>query len=103
VCRRRILLIGYPELSVYIVRWTQTFEAIVLMSRKHQPARAVQIFHRVVPSLVLKTVGIMRRVYRAFVAFDDPDRDLAQFIESWVFHSCDQFLVPWPHGVEPYA
>ncbi len=36
-------------------------------------------------------------------AFDDPDRDLAQFIESSVFHRCDQFLVPWPRGVEPYA
>jgi hypothetical protein len=56
------------------------------MSRKHQPTRAVWIFHRVVPSLVLKIVEVMRRVHRAFEAFDDPDRDFAQFIESRVFH-----------------
>jgi hypothetical protein len=73
------------------------------MSRKHQPARAVWTFHRVVPSLALKIVGVMRRVHRAFEAFDDPNWDLAQFIESRVFHMCDQFLVPWPRGVEPYA
>jgi hypothetical protein len=54
------------------------------MSHKHQPTRPVWIFHRVVPSQVLKTVRIMRRVHRAFEAFDDPDRDLAQFIESRV-------------------
>jgi hypothetical protein len=47
------------------------------MGRKHLPARAVWIFHQVVLSLVLKTVGIMHRVHRAFEAFDDPDRDLA--------------------------
>jgi hypothetical protein len=50
-------------------------------------------FHRVIPNLVLKTVGIMRRVSRAFEAFDDPDQDLAQFIELRGFHKCDQFLV----------
>jgi hypothetical protein len=72
------------------------------MSHKHQPARAVWIFHQVVSSLVLKTVGILRLVRRAFEAFDDPDWDLAQFIESRVFHKCDQFLVPWPHGIEPW-
>jgi hypothetical protein len=55
------------------------------MSRKHQPARAVWIFHQVFPSLVLKTVGIMRRARRAFEAFNDPDRDLAQFIKSRIF------------------
>jgi hypothetical protein len=47
------------------------------MSRKHLPARAVWIFHRVVPSIMLMTVGVMRRVHRAFKAFDDPDWDLA--------------------------
>jgi hypothetical protein len=73
------------------------------MSHKHQPAWIVWIFHRVVSSLVLKTLGIMHRVSRALEAFDDPDRDVAQFIESRVFHRCDQFLVPWPRGVEPYG
>jgi hypothetical protein len=45
----------------------------------------------------------MRQVRRAFEAFDDPDRDLVQFIESLVFHRCEQFLVPWPRDIEPYA
>jgi hypothetical protein len=52
---------------------------------------------------VLKTIGVMHQVHRAFEAFDDPDWDLARFIESRVFHMCHQFLVPWPRGVEPYA
>jgi hypothetical protein len=73
------------------------------MSHKHQPAWAVWIFYLVVPGLVLKTVCVMRRVRRAFEAFNDPDQDLAQFIESRVFHLCDQFLVPWSRGIEPYA
>jgi hypothetical protein len=81
---------------VYIVSWTWTFKVVVPMSRRHQPAWAVWIFHRVVPSLVLKTVVVMHQVCRALKAFDDPDQDLAQFIESRVFHRCDQFLVPWP-------
>jgi hypothetical protein len=59
VCRIRVLLIGHSGLSVYIVSWTRTFEAVVPMSRKHQPARTVWIFHRVVPSQVLKTMGVM--------------------------------------------
>jgi hypothetical protein len=42
-------------------------------------------FHRVVPSLVLKTVGIMCRVHRTFEAFGDLDQDLAQFVEPRVF------------------
>jgi hypothetical protein len=50
----------------------------VPMSPKHQPVWVVWIFHRVVPSLVLKTIGAMHRVRRAFEAFDDPDQDLAQ-------------------------
>jgi hypothetical protein len=52
---------------------------------------------------VLMTIGIMRRVRRAFETFDDPDRDLAHFIESRVFHRYDQFLVSWSIGIEPYA
>jgi hypothetical protein len=54
-------------------------------SRKHQPAQAVWIFHRVIPSLVLRTVSIMCRIHRAFEAFDDSDRDLAQFVELRIF------------------
>jgi hypothetical protein len=50
---------------------------------------------------VLKTVSIMHRVHRAFEAFDDPDQDLAQFIEPRIFPMCDQFLVPWSRGIEP--
>jgi hypothetical protein len=60
-----------------IVSWTQTFEAIVHMSRRHHPVQVVWIFHRIVFSLVLRTVSVMRRVHKAFEAFDDPDQDLA--------------------------
>jgi hypothetical protein len=80
-----------------------TFEAVVPMSHKHQLAQSVWIFHRVVLILVLKIVGIIRRVHKAFEVFDDPDQDLAQFIESRVFHRCDQFLVLWSCDVELYA
>jgi hypothetical protein len=59
-------------------------------NRKYQPAHAVWIFHRVVSSLVLKTVR--HRVHRAFEAFDDPNWDLAQFVELRIFPSCDQVL-----------
>jgi hypothetical protein len=62
-------------------------------SRIYQLARAVWIFHQVVPSLVLKTMGIMRRVCRAFEAFDDSDQNHAQFVELRIFLKCDQFLV----------
>jgi hypothetical protein len=72
------------------------------MSRNHQSARTVWIFHRVVPSIVLRTVGIMRRVHRAFEAFDDPDRDLARFVELRIFPRCDQFLVSWSHDLESW-
>jgi hypothetical protein len=54
----------------------------------------------VVPILVLKTVGIVCRVHRTFKAFDDLDRDLAQFVEPRVSSRCDQFLVLWVRGVE---
>jgi hypothetical protein len=67
----------------------------------YQPAWAVWIFHWVVPSLVLKTVSIMRRVHRAFEPFDVPDWDLAKYVELRVFCRCDQFLVHWPCGIEP--
>jgi hypothetical protein len=73
------------------------------MSHKHQPARAVWIFHQVVPSLLLKTVGVVCQVRRAFEAFIDSDWDLVQFIETRVFHRYDQFLLPWLRVIEPYA
>jgi hypothetical protein len=76
-------------------------QAIVYESCMYQPAQTVWIFHRVVPSLVLKTVRVMHQVHRAFKAFDDPDHDLAQFVELRVFPKCDQFLVPWSRGIEP--
>jgi hypothetical protein len=40
---------------------------------------------------VLKTVGVMHQVRRAFEAFDDLDQDLTPFIELRVFPKCDQF------------
>jgi hypothetical protein len=52
---------------------------------------------------VLKTVGVLHQDRRAFEAFDDPDQDIAQFIESRVFHRCEHFLVPWSCDIEPYA
>jgi hypothetical protein len=97
----RILPSYHPSLSVCIVSRTQTFEAIVYQSHKYQLTLAVWIFHQVVPSLVLKTVGIMRRVHRAFEAFDDLDQDLAQFIELRIFPRCDLFQVSWPRDIEP--
>jgi hypothetical protein len=45
---------------------------------------------------VLRTVNVMHRVHRGFKAFDDPDQDLARFVELWFFPRCNQFLVP--HG-----
>jgi hypothetical protein len=65
-----------------MVSWTRTLEAIVPMSHKHQPTQGVWIFHRVVPSLVLKTVGIMCRVRRAVEAFEDPDRALLSLLSQ---------------------
>jgi hypothetical protein len=49
---------------------------------------------------VFKAVGTMCRARRAFEVFDNPDRDLAQFIEPRVFHRFDQFLVSWSHDIE---
>jgi hypothetical protein len=73
------------------------------MSRNYQSARAVWNFHWVVPSLlVLRNVSIVRWVHRAFEAFDDSDRDLTRFVELRIFPRCDQFLVPWSHGINPW-
>jgi hypothetical protein len=47
-------------------------------------------------------MGVMRRVHRAYEAFDDLDRDLTQFVEQMIFLRCVQFLVPWSHGIEPW-
>jgi hypothetical protein len=57
-------------------------------------------FHQVVPNLVPKVVGLMCRARSAFEFFDNSNQDLTPFIETSVFHRCDQFLVPWPRGVE---
>jgi hypothetical protein len=73
----------------------------VYESHIYQPTQVVWIFHQVVPSLMLKTVGAVRQVRRAFEAFDNSDRDLAQFVELRVFPRCDQFLVSWLRGIEP--
>jgi hypothetical protein len=51
------------------------------MSRNLQSARTVWIFHRVAPSIVLRIVGVMRLVHRAFEAFDNPEWDFTQFVE----------------------
>jgi hypothetical protein len=85
-----------------MVSWTQIFEAVVCMSHNYQSAWAVWIFHRLVSILVLRTVGVMRRIHRAFEAFDDPDGDLARFVELRIFPMCDQFLVPWSRDIEPW-
>jgi hypothetical protein len=70
--------------------------------KSQTPVRSGSLdFHQVVPNLVPKVVGLMCRARRAFEVFDDSDWDLTQFIEIRVFHSCDQFLVPWPRGVDP--
>jgi hypothetical protein len=71
--------------------WTRTFKVIVYQSHTYQLVWAVWVFHWVIPSQVLNTVGIMHRVCRAFEAFDDPDQDLAQFIKLRGFPLCDQF------------
>jgi hypothetical protein len=70
-------------------------------SHMHQSARAVWISHWIFPSLVLRSVDVMRRVHVAFEAFDNPNQDLARFVELRIFPECDQVLVPKPHGIEP--
>jgi hypothetical protein len=69
-------------------------------SHIYQPTQTVWIFHQVVPSLLLKTVGIMCQVRRAFEAFEDSDHNHAQFVDLRVFPRHDQFLVAWLHGIE---
>jgi hypothetical protein len=59
------------------------------MSRNRQSTQVVWIFHRVVPSLMLRNVGVMHRVRRALEPFEDPDRDLTQFVEQRIFPRCD--------------
>jgi hypothetical protein len=98
----RVLPSCYPGLSVYIVSWNWIFKAIVHESHKHQPTQVVWIFHQIVPNLVLRIVSITCQVHRAFKAFDESGRDLAQFIELRLFPRCDQFLVPWPRDIEPW-
>jgi hypothetical protein len=90
-----------PELSVYIVSWTRTFEVIVHLSRNHQTTQVVWIFHQMIPNLVVRTVGIMCLAHRAFEVFDHPDLDLTRFVEQRIFPKCDQVLVSCPCGVEP--
>jgi hypothetical protein len=97
----RVLTSHYLGLSACIVSWTQALEAIMNESRIYQPAQAVWIFHQVVPSLILRTVSIVHRFHRAFEAFDDSDRNLAQFVELRIFTRCDQFLVPRSRDIEP--
>jgi hypothetical protein len=87
-------------LILCIVSWTQAFEAIMNESCIYQPTQVVWIFHHVAPSLVLKTVGILCRVPRAFEAFVDSNQNLAQFVELRVLPRHDQFLVSWPCGIE---
>ncbi len=48
------------------------------------------------------TISIMCCVHIAFEDFDDPDLDLAQFVELRIFLGCDQFLVTWSHDIEPW-
>jgi hypothetical protein len=47
---------------------------------------------------VFRVVDIIRRVHRAFKAFDNSDQDLGQFLELRIFSECDQVLVPRPHA-----
>jgi hypothetical protein len=51
---------------------------------------------------VLRTIGVVCLVHRAFKAFDDSNWVLARFVELRIFPMCDQFLVLWPHGIEPW-
>jgi hypothetical protein len=51
---------------------------------------------------VLRTISVIRRVHRSFEAFDDPDWDLVQFVVLRIFPMCDQLLVSWSRGIEPW-
>jgi hypothetical protein len=85
----RLLPSYYRRLNAWIVSWAQAFEAIMNEVRIHQPAQAIWISHQIAPSLVLKTVGIICRVRRAFKAFVDLDQNLDQFVKLRVFSRCD--------------
>jgi hypothetical protein len=54
-----------------------------------------------IPNLLLRIVGVMHLVHRAFEVFNHPDLDLTQFVEQRIFQKCDQVLVSWPCGIEP--
>jgi hypothetical protein len=70
------------------------------MSCNHQTTRVVWIFHRMIPSLVLRTVGIMRLAHRAFEVFHHPYLDITWFVEQRFFPQCDQVLVSRPRDIE---
>jgi hypothetical protein len=55
------------------------------MNRNQQITRVVWIFHQTIPSLVLRTVGVMCLAHRAFKVFDHPDLDLIRFVELRIF------------------
>jgi hypothetical protein len=72
------------------------------VNHKHQTAQAIWISHQIISSLVLKIVGIMHRVHRAFEAFDNLDWELAWFVEQRILLECDQVLVPWSRDIQPW-
>jgi hypothetical protein len=57
------------------------------MSHNHQTTQVVWIFYWVILNLVLRTVGVIRLVHRAFKIFDHPDLDHTQFVEQSIFPS----------------
>jgi hypothetical protein len=73
----------------------------VHLSHNHQTTRVILIFHRVIPNLVLNTVGIMHLAHRLFKVFDHLELDLTRFVEQRIFPNWDQGLVSWSHGIEP--
>jgi hypothetical protein len=79
-----------------LVSWIRTFKVVMCMSHNHQTTRVVWIFHRAIPNLVVRTVGVMRLAHRGFEVFHHPDLDLTRFIEHRIFSKCDQVLVSWP-------
>jgi hypothetical protein len=51
------------------------------MSHNDQTTQVVWIFYRVIPNLVLRTVGVMHLAHRSFEIFDHLDLDLTQFVQ----------------------
>jgi hypothetical protein len=43
----------------------------------------------------------MRRVHRAFEAFNNLDQDLTRFVEQRILPRCDQFLESWLRDTWP--